>query len=177
MTPRSLVIQPVHVKPPLALLVILVATLAGACRQPDGVTPVLDAENADRIRDLGRDLALVATGDASAHQDFADDLVVFVDPHAPGVQTAVHDFALHLAGAVALAKLTDQAAQQIARTSWVVIGSTEQSDRQIRAVQAELRSQLAAVGIPQDRVDAVVAEVPTVQRAVTTRPRRWYEVL
>jgi len=78
---------------------------------------------------------------------------------------------------VASSKLTEQSAQQLARTSWTLVGATEMSERQIRALQAELRSQLASVGIPQDRVDAVVAEVPTVQRAVSTRPRRWYEVL
>jgi len=89
----------------------------------------------------------------------------------------VEGFAGRFADAVASAKLTEQSAQQLARTSWTLVGATEMSERQIRALQAELRSQLASVGIPQDRVDAVVAEVPTVQRAVSTRPRRWYEVL
>jgi hypothetical protein len=161
-----------------ALLAILVlAVLSGGCRQPDGVTPPLDEQGMNRISDLSRDLQSVARGEAGAPKDFADDLLVFVDEHSPETRTVVEGFAGRLAEAVASASLSEPAAEQLAHTSWMVVGATEMSDRQIRSLQAEFRSQLTAVGIPQDRADAVVAEVPTVQRAVTTRPRRWYEVL
>lgn len=158
-------------------VLVLLATLSTACRQPDGVTPTLDAQNANRIVDLSRDLGAIASGDAGAQKDFVDDLVVFVDSHATEAQGVVQGFAGRLAAAVSSATMTDPAAEQLARTSWMVVGITDLSDRQLRTLQGDLRSQLMVLGIPQDRVDAVVAEVPTVQRAVTTRPRRWYEVL
>ena len=164
-------------KLPVIFALVLVAALTAACRQPDGSLPPLDEQDTNRISDLAHDLQAIAGGDASAHKDFAQDLVVFVDPHAPEAQATVLDFAGQLAAVVASAKLTEQSAQQLAHSTWSVVGATEMSDRQIRAMQEELRTQLSANGVAQERVDAVVAEVPTVQRAVTTRPRRWFEVL
>jgi len=165
------------VKPPVILALVLVVALTAACRQPDGSLPPLDEQDTNRISDLAHDLQAIAGGDVSAHKDFAQDLVVFVDPHAQEAQTTVLGFAGRLAEAVASAKLTEQSAQQLAHTTWSLVGATEMSDRQIRAMQVELRTQLSASGVGQERVDAIAAEIPTVQRAVTTRPRRWFEVL
>ena len=172
---RERLIHSGRVKTTAFLTILVLAVLSGGCRQPDGVTPPLDEQGMNRISDLSRDLQSIARGDAGAPRDFADDLLVLVD--SSDARPAVEGFAGRLAEAVASATLAAPAADQLAHTCWMVVGATEMSDRQIRSLQAELRSQLAAAGIPQDRADAVVADVPMVQRAVTTRPRRWYEVL
>jgi hypothetical protein len=141
------------------------------------VIPTLDADRANRVGDLANDLLAVARGEEVARKDLADDLAAETDTSAAQPQEAARKFGRQLAEAVASVTLIEQSAQQLALTSWTLVAATELSDRQIRALQAELRSQLSSVGVPPDRADAVVAEVPAVQRAVTTRPRRWYEVL
>ena len=156
---------------------LAVTLLCASCRQPDGATPTLDAQNSNRIYDLSRDLGAIAGGDATAQRDLVEDLSVLAEENNTEAQAVVRSFGERLAAAVVSARLTDQSAQQLAHTSWTVVGVTDLSDRQVRALQGELRTQLASAGIPQDVVDTVVADVPTVQRAVTTRPRRWYEVL
>jgi hypothetical protein len=160
----------------MLLAIVLVAAFATACRQPDGTVPALDDQTTNRISDLGRDLQAVARGESDAKKAFADDLAVFADEDEPETLDAVRGFAVRLGDALVSAKLNDQSAEQIAQTSWKLVGATELSDRQVKGLQGELRSQLTSVGTPQDRADAVVAEMPTVQRAVTTRPRRWFEV-
>jgi predicted NBD/HSP70 family sugar kinase len=165
------------VKPLTVAAAIAVTLLSASCRQPDGATPTLDAQSSNRIYDLSRDLGAIAGGDATAQRDLVDDLSVLAEEDDAQAQAVVRAFAERLAAAVGSARLTDQSAQQLAQTSWTVVGVTDLSDRQVRALQGELRMQLASAGIPQDVVDTVVADVPTVQRAVTTRPRRWYEVL
>ena len=158
------------------LAIILAASLTGACRQPDGSIPALDEDSSNRVGDLGNDLQAIARGEASAHKDLADGLAAEVEGSGERL-AVVQEFAGRLADAVASAKLTEQSAQQLAHTSWTLMRATELSERQTRALQAELRSQLSAIGVSADLADAVVADVPPVQRAVTTRPRRWYEVL
>jgi len=164
------------VKPRVLRVVILIAVLTGACRQPDGAMPMPDEDVSNSIGDLGRDMQAIARGETTAKKDFADDLWGLADEDT-AQQPAVLQFAERFADALASASLTEQSAQQLAHTSWLLVGATELSERQIREMQGELRSQLTSTGIPQDRVDAIVAEVPTLQRAVTTRPRRWYEIL
>lgn len=164
-------------KPKVILVIILLSSLTSGCRQPDGATPTPDEEAANRIFDIGNGLQQVARGEAGAKEGLVQDFQVFVDPHTQAAQSAAQGFATRLGDAVLSASLTEQSAQQLAHTIWVVAAATELSEKQTRALQDELRSQLTLAGISQDKVDAVVAEVPTVQRAVTTRPRRWYEVL
>lgn len=150
--------------------------MSSACRQPDGPIPSPDEENANRISDMGRDLQAVARGESDAKGAFAEDLAVFADDHDTEAIQTVKGFGGRLADAIGSARLSDDSAQQISRLCWQIVGATELSDRQVKALQGELRMQLASVGVSQDRADAVVAEMPNVQRAVTTRPRRWYEV-
>jgi type IV pilus biogenesis protein CpaD/CtpE len=165
-----------RVKSSAILILVLVASLTAGCRQPDGPIPSPDEENANRIGDIGRDLEAVARGESGATQGLADDLAVFADDHSEDEKEVVRAFARRLGDAVVNAKLTEQTAQQIAQTSWRLVGVTELSDRQVRALQDELRGQLVAVGVSESQADVVIAEMPAVQRAVTTRPRRWYEI-
>lgn len=162
--------------PALRVVVVLVALSGWGCRQPDGVVPAIDEENANRIGDAATDLRRGAHGDVEAQRGFADDLLVFPDEHNSAALDATRGFADRLSEAVVSSSLDEATAEQIARICWNLIGVTELSDRQVKALQDELRGQLVAAGLAQDRVDALVAEMPAVQRAVTTRPRRWYHV-
>ncbi len=156
------------------LLMALVVSAAG-CRQPDGPLPTAKGEEVpNRLGDLSRDLLAVARGETQAKQDFAEDLRVFAK--TPGGEQAAVDFGLGLGDALLGAKMTEQSAQQLAHTSWTVVGATELSERQGKALVADVKSQLLAIGVPEDKSAAASARVETVQKAISTRPRRWYEI-
>jgi hypothetical protein len=136
--------------------------------------PRAEGEIPNRLGDLSRDLQAIAGGDQQARQDFVDDLKVFT--RAQSASTAVEPFGRRVADAVADAKLNEQAAQQLAHTTWTVVAATELSERQIDALQTELKTNLVTAGVPAERAETVAADVSVVQKTITTRPRRWYEV-
>lgn len=158
------------------IAVVVVVLVSGGCRQPDGVVPPIDEETANRIGDAANDLRAAARGEVEAKQGFVDDFLVFIDEDAETGREAVRVFTSRLSEAVVSVPLQEEMAQQIARSCWNLIGVTDLSERQVTALQEELRAQLVSAGLPQDRVDAVIAGMPAVQQAVTTRPRRWYQV-
>jgi hypothetical protein len=159
-------------------LAVLVALSSTACRQPDGPLPTAtDEETTNRLYDLSRDLEEVSRGSDAERQGFVDDLLVFADPHRPEALEAVRRFGTQLVDAVPKNKLSLESTQQLVRTCWTLVAATQLSDRQVKQIQEELGPQLTAIGVPQDRVDALLAELPGLQRAISTRPRRWYEVL
>ncbi len=177
MTPSQVLIHSVTVKRSFLLVIALFAASAAGCRQPDGPTPTLNEEDSNRVFDMSNDLRAAARGEQSGPEDFANDLGVVFGDNNPAGLAVTKGFAQRLATALVSIPLTDESAAQIARTSWMVAGATQYSDRQVKALQVELAAQLTALGVATERVDAVVAEVPVVQRAATTRPRRWYEIL
>lgn len=162
--------------PALRAVVVIVVLFGSGCRQPDGVVPPVDEETANRIEDAATDLRRGAGGDAEARQGLGDDFLVFINEDAETGREAVRGFTSSLSEAVASVPLEEELALQIARTCWNLIAVTVLSDRQVVALQDELRGHLVAAGVPQERVDAVVGGMPAVQQAVTTRPRRWYEM-
>jgi hypothetical protein len=167
-------LNPMKSHVPVFLLMALAVTAAG-CRQPDGALPTPKGEEVpNRLADLSRDLMAVGRGETQARQDFADDLRVFTK--TPGGEKAAVEFGLSLGDAVLGAKVTEQSAQQLAHTSWTVVGATELSERQSQALVADVKSQLLALGVPEDKSAAAAAKVETVQKTISTRPRRWYEI-
>jgi hypothetical protein len=58
---------------------------------------------------------------------------------------------------------------------WLSVAARDISERQIESLQNDTQSLLASVGIPEERAQQVAVQVGEVQRAVTNRPRRWYE--
>ena len=158
----------------IALLTTLVS--AAACRQPDGPLPSAgnDAEIPNKLYDMSRDLQSIAGGEEQAKQDWVDDVRVFA--RTSQSESAVVPFARQIADAVAGTKLTEQGSQQLAHSTWTAVAATELSDRQVETLQGELKSHLLAAGVPDDRATAAATEVGTVQKAISTRPRRWYEV-
>ncbi|MEQ1573140.1 MAG: hypothetical protein ABL993_02730 [Vicinamibacterales bacterium] len=160
----------------LRVLLLALAVSISGCRQADGELPTPQGEVPGRLVDLTRDLMAVARGETQATQDFADDLRVFA--RNPEAEKTVTRFGLQIGDAVAGAgtKLTEQSAQQLAHTSWTVVGATELSDRQVETLRTDVQAQLTALGIPEDRSAALAGQVPEVQKAISTRARRWYEM-
>lgn len=128
----------------------------------------------NRLGDLSRDLLSVAGGEQQARQDFVDDLKVFA--RSPATAAAVEPFSQHFAEAVSGTKLTEQGAQQLAHSAWTVVAATELSSRQIDALEAEVKTNLVSAGVAADRATSVAADAKAVQQAISTRPRRWYEL-
>jgi hypothetical protein len=155
-------------------LILFIAIVAAGCRQADGPMPQQGAETNNRLGDLSRDLLAVAGGEATATQDYVDDVKTFA---ANGqAEQAADRMGRKLADAVKGRPLSEQAARQLAYSSWVIISARELSERQHEAVREDLRTQLTTLGVAQPAVDGVVAEVTATQQIVSTRPRRWYEV-
>ena len=155
------------------------ALLSAGCRQPDGPLPTpSDDETANRLYDLSRDLEEIARGSEAERQGFVDDLLIFADPHRPEALEAVSKFGTRLVEGVPRGTpLPPESTKQLVRTCWTLVAATQLSDRQLKQLQGELAPLLSSIGIPQDRVDGLVADLPALQRAVSTRPRRWYEIL
>ncbi len=148
---------------------------AAGCRQSDGPMPPIQSEVTNRLGDLSRDLQSAARGEAQAKADFADDLRVFA--RTPAGEKTVSAWGLKVADLVANnKKLTEQAAQQLAHTSWTVVAGTQLSEHQAETLKTDLKAQLVALGAPEDQSASVAAQVMDVQKAVSTRTRRWYEL-
>ena len=164
------------VKPIVAVVCVILLSLSVAgCRQPDGPIPTPQGETLNRLGDLSRDLMSAARGDVQAKADFADDLRVFAKTR--GGEQATRAWALKIGDAVTNnTTLNDQSAQQLAHTSWTIVGATELSDRQVETLRNDVKAQLTALGIAEDQSEGVAGQVPEVHKAVSTRSRRWYEM-
>lgn len=156
-----------------ALLACALLATTG-CRQPDGQPPQLVEDAPNRIQDMSRDLLAVASGEASAPRDYADDLRVFA--LTPAGLDATDTLAARISDAVKGQKLTEQAAQQLAHTGWSIVAGRDFSDRQAKGSQDELKNQLTALGAQPTAIDAAVAAADATHKAVALRPRRWYEL-
>jgi hypothetical protein len=155
------------------LIGVVVLGLSG-CRQPDGPVPTPDATVQEELGDVARDLRDIATArDPQASQNLADDLRKYAQ--RPSAVPAVDELSRRTAGAVAGSQLTEQAAQRLTHNLWLSVAARDISERQIESLQNDTQSLLASVGIPEERAQQVAVQVGEVQRAVTSRPRRWYE--
>jgi hypothetical protein len=159
----------------LIIWIVIVVATAAACRQPDGPMPAVEGDVSNQLGDLTRDLLSFTGGDLQAKQDFLEDLKAFGDGR-PGAEQAAVSFGTKVATAVEGRRLTEQVAQQLAHTCWLVIDATELSQRQTEGLQDTLRAHLISAGVPELQVAEVTAEVAVAQKAVSTRPRRWYEM-
>ena len=73
-------------------------------------------------------------------------------------------------------QLTEQAAQRLTHNLWLSIVTQDSSERQVESLQNDTHALLVSIGIGEDRAQQVAVQVGEVQRAVTDRPRRWYEL-
>ena len=154
---------------------VLLALAAGGCRQPDGEVPAPNATVQEELVDVSRDLQYIASGnDPGAANDLAADLRKYTSRTA--AVAAVDELSARAAAAVGGSKLTQQTADQLAHQLWVSVAARDMSERQVEGLQNETQSLLVSIGIADDRAAQVAAQVGEVQRAVTDRPRRWYEL-
>lgn len=146
-----------------------------ACRQADGPLPAASGEVPNRLHDIGRDLQSVAGGEAQARQDLIDDVVIFVESYADA-RPALETLSTSTADVVAGKTLSDQDAQRLAHQLWTSAAARELSEKQVEGLQNDMQALLVSIGVPEDRAQGVAAQAGEVQKRVTTRPRRWYEV-
>jgi hypothetical protein len=158
----------------LALALAAAISLAG-CRQADGPMPVADGDVPNRLGDISRDLQSVAGGDAQARQDLADDLIVFAESRA-GVRPAIEELARQTSEVVAGKTLDEQTAQRLAHQLWTAAVAREFSQRQVETLQNDTQALLVSIGVAEEQAQTVATRVGELQRVVSGRPRRWYEV-
>jgi len=161
---------------PVLLVVLLVLLLAG-CRQADGPVAVPDAGTQGDLRDIQRGLQYVASGsDPAAPAELSADLRKYVEDEEVHAVPAVDELSQRTIAAVKGATLPEQTAQRLAHDLWLAIMAREMSDRQVETLQNDTQSLLMSIGIAEENAQQVAAQVGEVQRAVTDRPRRWYEL-
>jgi len=161
------------------LLVVLsvVACLAAGCRMSDGPMPMPGREDLNRLDDLRRDVGNVVAGHAEAKQDFADDLLVFVRPGTkPDATAAINELARLVADAAAASQLKEASLPPLLQQVWTAVAARQLSEKQVTALQADVKTTLTGLGVAEPAAQSISNQIGTVQKAVTDRHRRWYEV-
>jgi hypothetical protein len=156
---------------------VAVAVSAAGCRMADGPIPMPGKEDVNRLDDLRRDLGDVVAGHSEAKKDFADDLQVFVNAEKkPEAPAAVTELARLIGDAVIAGQVKEAAMPPLLQQVWVALAGRELSEKQVTTLQADIKTTLTGLGVPEPPAQAVSNQVGTVQKAVTDRKRRWYEV-
>ncbi|HXD17731.1 MAG TPA: hypothetical protein VN654_12000 [Vicinamibacterales bacterium] len=147
-----------------------------ACRQADGPMPEATPSTPNELGDISRDLQNVASGDPSGPKELSDDLSHYAQGSSGGPPAAAE---LSRRLSEALTGKTFKLAQAIpvAHTAWVAVAARQLSEKQIEALQNEMKSGLMSIGASEQQAQNVADQVGAVQQAVTRRHRRWYELL
>ena len=157
-----------------SLLVLALAVGAASCRQADGPIPAPSADQSNEIGDIARDMVNVVNKDPQAAEDLRSDLVKYAANDEAGRQ--IDALAKEISDALAGARLTDDTAQSLARVVWVGLNGKELSERQAETLGREVKTVLSTTGVTEQRAQAIADRLGAVQRAVTEKPRRWYQV-
>jgi hypothetical protein len=153
----------------LAAVCVALAVAIAGCRMADGPLPTPNNEDLNRLDDLRRDVGNVVAGHPDAKKDFADDLQVFVRAGARAeAPPAVNELARLISDAAVTAQLKETAVSPLLRQVWTALVARELSEKQI----ATLRK----LAVPEPSAQAISSQIVVVQKAVTDRQRRWYEV-
>jgi hypothetical protein len=143
----------------------------------DGPLPMPTSEDQNRLDDLRRDIGNVVGGNQEGKKDFADDLLVFVQASAkPEAPAAVNELARLITEAAAAAQLKEAALPPFLRQVWTALAARELSEKQVTTLQADVKTTLTGLGVPEPSAQGISNQIGTVQKAVTERSRRWYEV-
>ena len=152
------------------------ALTTAACRQPDGPLPTESVEDPNRLTDVARDLLNIASGDANAPREFADDVKVWGtksnDSWDPG-DVLAQDLAAALKGTM----LTEKSAAELARHIWIAAAGRELSSRQVDRLQDEVRDLLVSIGSTESAAGDVADQIENMQDAVTTKRTWWFQLL
>jgi hypothetical protein len=155
-------------------IALMLAIVAGACRQADGTIPMPSTDQRNEIDDIAHDMRNVARKDPQAPKDLAEDLSKY-STQAPAI-TATNELARRLSVALQNAKLDEEPAERLAHTLWVGVIARDISDRQVQALQNDVKVVLTSSGVTAQNADAVADQIRGVQQTVTQRRKRWYEV-
>ena len=158
----------------LRVACVAAALSLAACKQPEGAVPRAEGETPNRIHDITRDLMATAGGDRQAAADLGDDMGAFVD--SMPANEAVRDMSAKVAEAIAGKKVTEEAATQLARQMWTAAAAREFNPDQVEALQNEMKTTLTSVGATEPAITAATTEIEELQKVVTTRQKRWYEI-
>ena len=160
----------------LAVLCVTVSLTAG-CRMADGPMPMPNSEDQNRLDDLRRDVGNFVGGHPDGKQDFIDDLMVFVKPGTkPEAPPAIKELAGLIADAAVAAQLKEAALPPLLKQVWTAVSARELSEKQVTALQADVKTTLSGLGVAEPAAQSISNQIGTVQKAVTDRTRRWYEV-
>lgn len=157
------------------LFVAVTLVSVSACRQADGPVPTPSAITQEELADVVRDLQYIASGrDPEAPTYLVDDLSKYAQPAS--ARPAAVELARRTSTAIAGVNLQEQDAQRLTHNLWLSMAARETSERQVEGLQNDTQALLLSIGAPQDGAQQVAAQVGEVQRAVSDRPRRWYEL-
>jgi hypothetical protein len=156
-----------------ALMLFLALTLSG-CRQADGPIPKPDPNTEGELEDVRHDLQNIAMGDASGAADLENDVVKYARRRSE--VPAVTELCKRTADVLKGRNLTEPTAIRLAHSLWTAIAARQISERQIEALQNDVQSIFVSIGVPEPQAQQVAAQVGEVQKAVTQKPRRWYEL-
>jgi hypothetical protein len=149
--------------------------LAAGCRQPDGPLPAEGPDEENRRYDVSRDLLNIAGGDPNGVEEFADDIRVWATsepaPWTPGVELGRRVEAV-LKGKM----VSEEAAAQLARFFWIAAAGRELSERQVERLQEDVKAALLKLGVTEAEAAPVVEQVAEIQKTVTVKQRRWYQL-
>jgi hypothetical protein len=160
---------------PVLILLLLAVGLAAGCQQADGPIPEQNEEITNRIDDLSRDVLNVAGGNQQAPDEFLDDLLAFGEGSDGSDADTVRALGRAFTPAITGKAISEEAARRIATQLWFVTAGWELSERQGETVLNGLRDALGAAGLSQVETEPVIAQASATQKALTVRPRRWYE--
>jgi hypothetical protein len=161
----------------LAAVCVALAVAIAGCRMADGPLPTPNNEDLNRLDDLRRDVGNVVAGHPDAKKDFADDLQVFVRAGARAeAPPAVNELARLISDAAVTAQLKETAVSPLLRQVWTALVARELSEKQIATLQTDVKATLTKLAVPEPSAQAISSQIVVVQKAVTDRQRRWYEV-
>ncbi len=158
----------------MVFIAVPLAVSLAACRQPDGPTPTPTEDAKDEIGEMARDMINVINREPEAEAELTSD----VSKYASDVEAvdASRELARRLMEVLPTARLDEGAAQRLAHTLWMGVTATEMSERQVGAMQDDVREILRGAGVEEPRADAVAQQLGVVQQRITNNPKRWYQV-
>ena len=161
----------------VVVLSLAAACAAAGCRMADGPMPMPTADDTNRLNDLRRDLGDVVSGNPEGRKNFVDDLMVLVDlGDKPDAAPAIDGLAQQIADAAAASKVKEANAPPLLRQVWTALAARDLSEKQVTQLQAEIKATLTGLGVAEPAAQGIANQVGTVQKAVTDRQRRWFEV-
>jgi hypothetical protein len=158
------------------VLILVVTVTLAACRQADGPMPEASESIANELGDISRDLQNVAYRNPTGVQDLNEDISHYAEG-TNGGQAAAQELARRLGDALGGKMFKVAQAMPVAHTAWVTVAARQLSEQQIESLKNEMKSELMALGVEEQKAQSVADQVGVVQQAVTARHRRWYERL